>query len=265
MINIEKPGAPCWLDIGSPDTAASSNFYGAVLGWEFMSAGPDAGGYGIWKTGGETVAGVGPLTDEGAKSGWIVYYNVPDIQEATETVRSSGGTVRVEPMDMMGQGHMAQYTDPTGGQFAVWQAAPGAATDDDIRVDAPGALTWVELYTTDGATAQSFYQRLFGWQITDMPLPGDGPERYHILTVAGGNPEKDGHGGMMVMSAGDLPGGHAYWSPVFETTDCDRDAAQVTAAGGTLQMGPADMEGVGKVATCLDPFGASFSLITSVG
>jgi uncharacterized protein len=40
-------GAPNWLDLGCPDTAAAAAFYGAVFGWDFQSAGPEAGGYGF--------------------------------------------------------------------------------------------------------------------------------------------------------------------------------------------------------------------------
>jgi uncharacterized protein len=38
------PGAPDWVDLGTPDVDAAVAFYGAVLGWHFQSAGPEAGG-----------------------------------------------------------------------------------------------------------------------------------------------------------------------------------------------------------------------------
>ena len=39
-------GAPVWVDLGTPDVARAAGFYGSVLGWQFESAGPEAGGYG---------------------------------------------------------------------------------------------------------------------------------------------------------------------------------------------------------------------------
>ena len=46
------------------------------------------------------------------------------------------------------------------------------------------------------------------------------------------------------------------------TADCDATAAKVTANGGTLQMGPEDAEGVGRLAICVDPAGADFVVLT---
>ncbi|WP_103503059.1 VOC family protein [Streptomyces sp. SM14] len=265
MITTTTPGAPCWVDIGSRDIEATSDFYHQVLGWEYVSAGPDAGGYGMYQLGGESVGGVGPLTEEGASSAWMTYFTTDDAAAVTETCRQAGGEVRVEPMDMMGTAVMAQLTDPTGGQFAVWQETGSREGEGGLRTDAPGSLCWVELYTADAPAARTFYQQAFDWQVTDMPIPGEAPGLYHVITAAGGNPEKDGHGGIMGMPAENLKDGHAYWSPVFETTDCDAAAERVAAAGGTVQMGPVDMQDVGRVATCLDRFGASFSLLTSAG
>jgi hypothetical protein len=261
MIDISTPGAPCWLDIGSPDIDATSAFYKKVLGWEYRSAGPDAGGYGMYLADGKQVAAVGPLTEEGARSGWIIYFRTTDADATAKTVEQAGGTVRAEPFDVMEAGRMAQLTDPTGGQFAVWQAA-GTSGVESISAD--GAVTWVELYTTDGGTAQSFYETVFDWTVTDTPLPGDMPGVYRILSTGEGDPMEDGHGGIMEMSADDLPGGRSYWSPVFQVPDCDAATAQVSQGGGTVLMGPEDMPDIGRVTTCLDPFGAPFSLLTPV-
>jgi predicted enzyme related to lactoylglutathione lyase len=58
-----------------------------------------------------------------------------------------------------------------------------------------------------------------------------------------------------------LTDGRPYWHPVFAVTDCDAAVAAVTGHGGTVQMGPVDMEGVGRLAVCLDPSGADFVLL----
>ena len=57
-------GAPVWLDLGAPDVARAAEFYGSVFGWKFESAGPEAGGYGMFTQGGKVVAAVGPLTEQ---------------------------------------------------------------------------------------------------------------------------------------------------------------------------------------------------------
>jgi predicted enzyme related to lactoylglutathione lyase len=261
MITTEYvPGSPCWLDLGAPDVPAAAAFYGAVLGWDYESMGEseDFEG-GMFKKDGKIVAGLGKLTEEGARSAWMLYYCVSDADATTQAVQEAGGTVRVAPMDLDDWGRMAQYSDPLGGQFAVWQ--PGTNKGLEL-VDQPGSLSWTELYTSDAAGAREFYGALFGWQFSDMPLPGDAGA-YTLITPSG-LPEDRMHGGLMQLRKEDLTltGGRPYWHPVFAVEDCDAAVAEVAGNGGTVQMGPEDMEGVGRLAVCLDPAGADFVVLT---
>lgn len=50
-------GSPNWLDLGTPDIEAATAFYGGLFGWTFQSAGPEAGGYGMFQLDGKTAAG----------------------------------------------------------------------------------------------------------------------------------------------------------------------------------------------------------------
>ncbi|MEV0981681.1 VOC family protein [Streptomyces sp. NPDC049915] len=251
------PGVPCWIDLGAPDIKAAASFYGSVLGWEFEPMGGDMEG-GALRKDGKTVAGLGKLTEEGARSAWMIYYCVTDADATTQGVQRAGGTVRTEPRDLGEWGKMAQLTDPQGGQFAVWQ--PGQNSGFEL-VGAPGALSWTELYTTDAAAAKEFYGSVFGWQYSDMEMPG-GEGTYTIITPAG-LPEERMQGGLMQLRPADLvlTNGRPYWHPVFDVPDCDAAIAKVTEGGGRVQMGPADMEGVGRLAVCLDPSQADFVLL----
>ena len=129
-------------------------------------------------------------------------------------------------------------------------------------MDKPGALSWTELYTTDAAAAKEFYGTLFGWETQDMPLPG-GAGTYSLIAPAGVGQERM-HGGIMQLDAEHLAlaGGNAYWHPVFATADCDVAVARVTGNGGSVPMGPEDVEGVGRLAVCLDPSDADFVVLT---
>lgn len=264
MITTEfVTGSPCWLDLGAPDVRAAADFYGAVFGWEFQPYGGDepgtgADGYGVLRQGGRIVGAIGKLTEAGARPAWTLYFNTPDADATAEAVEKGGGTVRVAPAAAGDMGRMAQFTDPQGGQFAVWQ--PGS--DEGLEaVDEPGTLSWTELYTTDSAAAQEFYGSLFGWRTQDMELPG-GSGTYTIIGPAGLGEDRM-HGGIMQLPAEylQLTGGKPYWHPVFATADCDDSVARVTANGGTVQMGPEDAVGVGRLAVVVDPFGADFVLL----
>ncbi len=251
-------GSPCWLDLAVPDTAAARTFYGGVFGWTFQSYGSDEGEYGMFQSDGRTVAALGKI-EEGARPAWMIYFNTQDVDATAAKVRSTGGTVRLDPGDVDDHGRMAQFSDAQGAQFAAWQ--PGKTPGLDV-VDEPGSLMWVELYTTDAARAKDFYKGLFGWDYSDMPMPGGAGGTYSIIAPAGA-PQERMHGGLMEVREQDLApaGGRPYWHPVFHTTDCDATVAKVTELGGTLAMGPEDAEGVGRMAVCVDPFGADFVVL----
>ncbi|HET9381789.1 MAG TPA: VOC family protein [Streptomyces sp.] len=253
------PGSPCWLDLGAPDVPAAASFYGAVLGWDYESMGEGEGREGgMFRKDGKIVAGLGRLTEEGARPAWMIYYCVTDADATTRAVERAGGTVRVPPTDLGAWGRMAQYSDPLGGQFAVWQ--PGTTKGVDL-VDEPGSLSWTELYTTDADAAKDFYGGVLGWRFSDMPLPG-GAGTYVLITPAG-LPEERMHGGLMQLREEDLSlaGGRPYWHPVFAVPDCDDAVAAVRENGGSVQMGPEDAEGVGRLAVCLDPANADFVVL----
>ncbi|MDT9682921.1 hypothetical protein RND61_12685 [Streptomyces sp. TRM76323] len=91
------PGSPCRLDLGAPDTGAAAGSYRSVFGWEYRPAGPEAGGYGVFRLDGEGVAGVA----------------------------AGGGTVRTGPKDAEGTGRLALCADPAGAGFVVLAPARG--------------------------------------------------------------------------------------------------------------------------------------------
>ncbi|KAA6223251.1 VOC family protein [Streptomyces albofaciens JCM 4342] len=252
------PGAPNWLDLGAPDIDAAAAFYGAVFGWTFRSAGPDAGGYGFFQLDGKTVAGAGPLTEEGARPAWTVHFHTPDVDALAKSVEQAGGTVRFGPCDVFTAGRLAGFTDPAGAEFAAWQ--PGDTPGLEV-VGATHTLCWTELYTTDAAAAKSFYRSVFSWETVDKDMGGN--MIYTIASPAGTDPDGDaGHAGIMQM-APETPAGDATpeWHPYFAVEDCDAIVAASTERGATALLPPADAEGVGRLAMLRDPFGAVYAVI----
>ncbi|MBY8876739.1 VOC family protein [Actinacidiphila acidipaludis] len=250
------PGAPNWVDLGSRDTEAAAAFYGALFGWEFQSAGPEAGGYGMFRLGGKTVAALGPLQAENANAAWTVYFATVDADATTKAVEQAGGRVRFPPMDVFDQGRLAGYADPTGADFAVWQ--PG--TNKGLDRVGDGALCWTELYTPDAEAAKAFYQTVFNWDTEGMPLP-DGGGTYHVVSRSGGG-QTGSHGGIMQLSGNLLPHGTAYWQPYFAVADCDAVVARATERAATVLMPPTDMQGVGRIALLQDPERARFAVLS---
>jgi uncharacterized protein len=234
------PGAPNWIDLGSPDVVATAEFYGRVLGWTHLPLGPEAGGYGFFSHEGRTVAAVGPLSEPGAASAWTIYFAAPDAGATARAVAGAGGKVRLEPFDVFTSGRMAQLTDPAGAEFAVWQAGDLRGVD---AVSSAGALTWVELHSPDDA---AFYRTVFSWDVVTFPgAPGE------FVRPAG-----TGEGRLF---GAVVPDPEAYWLPYFEVTDPDH------AAGvADVLVEPYDLDGVGRIAVLVDPFGARFGVMRSV-
>ncbi|MGW0396016.1 VOC family protein [Streptomyces sp. NPDC003042] len=248
-----RTGSPNWLDLGSPDTDVAAAFYSAVFGWQFVSAGPEAGGYGFFDLHGKTVAALGPLTEEGADSAWMVHFMSPDIHATAEAVKAGGGRMRMDPMDVMGEGWLAQCTDPQGAEFAVWQ--PGKTAGLGIA-SADNTLVWVELHVPDPVAAIAFYAGLFGWRHTEMRAPG---MTYRVLSIAEGDQEEGSFGGVAPLGEG---GGEVpRWVPYFNVPDVDATVEAVEGNGGSVLMPAEDVPEVGRISWVTDQAGAVFALL----
>lgn len=255
------PGLPGWIDLGSPDPKASAEFYRKVFGWssETMPApegapaeAGDQGGYTMLSKDGAAVGGLGALQEEGASSEWTVYVRVEDIDTSVRTCESLGGAVRVPPMEVGKEGKLAQLSDSTGAQFALWQ--PGTFTGFD-RACEDDSLLWVELYTSDPAAAKRFYGELFGWKTQAFALPEGS---YDMFTT---NPDvnTDSFGGMMPLSE-QMPLRRDMWIPYFMVADTDATVARAVEAGGRVLMPPTDAP-PGRLAALTDQHGAHFNLL----
>ncbi|MFF3619676.1 VOC family protein [Streptomyces sp. NPDC002467] len=252
-----KDGSPNWVDLGTPDLDATAGFYGDLLGWDFRAGGEETGGYGMFHLGGKTVAGGMTVPADKGPSAWQVYFQTSDTDATAAAVTEAGGTVTVEPMDVMDAGRMAVFADPEGVGFGVWQprghAGLGAVTE-------PGSLCWTELYTGDVAAAARFYGAVLGWEIREMPYEGG---TYTVAGPAGGTDEES-FAGLVPISVDPVEDAEQpYWSLYFEVADCDATAAKAEESGGKVRLTPVFMEGVGRFAKLADPFGARFAVIAS--
>jgi predicted enzyme related to lactoylglutathione lyase len=251
-------GSPCGFELGATDIEASADFYTRVFGWQAEFKGARLAGHTLMRLDGDAVAGIAPRIDEDEPPEWGVHFWVTDIAAATLRVRELGGTILVEPTELYELGQIAHVADPQGGWFTLWQTGTLSSTE---AVDRPNSPCWVELWTPSAQGAKDFYGGLFGWEFSDIELPGGGG----VYSVA--RPEGLGEdryfGGLMEMAADQLPqsGGRADWHLVFQVADCDASAATVKDAGGLVHMGPEDAPGVGRMAVCSDPFSAGFVLL----
>lgn len=240
-------GTPCWVDLGAPDVAASTEFYGAVLGWTFVDTGEEFGHYNIGEVNGRAAAAIGPKQDPNQPTAWTVYLASDNADATAAAITANGGTVLAEPFDIPGNGRMTVALDPTGAAFGVWQAIGMIGAE---IYNEPGGLAWTDARLTDPDTARSFYTAVFGYRYQPMPGAPD-----HYMTFHLDDAPLGGIGGMMDPAA-DLP---SHWVPYFSVPDTDVAVSAATRLGGALQ-GPVMDSPFGRMAFLTDPDGAVFAL-----
>jgi uncharacterized protein len=247
-------GTPCWVELsGTPDIEASASFYAALLGWEMpeMENSAELGGYRRAKLGGRDVAGVSPRMDDGQPTVWATYVSVEDAAATLARVGEAGGSTIAEPMDVMGLGTMAVFSDPAGAVCGVWQ--PGTFFGSELANES-GAFGWNELATRDTEAAKNFYGSVFDWG--DQAEESERAGTYTIWTVG-----EAMVGGMIDMNAIEMPAEiPPHWLVYFNVDDADAAVERVQAGGGSVMNGPIDIP-VGRFAVVADPFGAAFAVI----
>jgi uncharacterized protein len=110
----------------------------------------------------------------------------------------------------------------------------------------PGTFCWVELATTDVATATRFYTELFGWVARDLsPSGGGGP--CTMLELAG----------RRVAALHDVAAdAGSHWAGFVSVASVDESARAAERAGGTIVRAPYDIGQAGRTAVLADPSGA---------
>jgi uncharacterized protein len=264
------PGVPCWVDTSQPEPEAAVDFYTGLFGWEFENVLPadSSGKYYVARLRGGDVAAVGSIPDAlPPMAMWNTYVWVESADDRAARVRAAGGSVVLEPFDVMDSGRMAVFTDPAGAAFCVWQAKEhrGARI-----VNEPGSLTFNGLNTRDVEGAKSFYGSVFGWtslaldgaEMWTLPGYGDHLERENPglreqIAEAGGPAGFEDVVASINPIPDDQPDTSPYWSVTFSVEDTDATAANATELGGKAIVPPFDAPW-SRLTIISDPQGATF-------
>lgn len=265
------PGVPCWVDTSQPDPTAAVAFYGELFGWEFEDVMPPAseGRYFTARIRGGDVAAVASLAAGAPPAAtWNTYVSVQSADETAAKVREAGGSVVMEPFDVMDAGRMAVCADPEGAAFCVWQvkAHKGAQV-----VNEHGSLNFNTLSTRDADGARAFYGAVFGWRTIELDggfemwtLPGygdelerDNPDLRKQMAEVGAPKGFEDVVASLVPIAGDadVP---AHWGVTFAVDDADVIADRAAELGGTVVVAPFDAPWV-RMTVIADPQGAMFT------
>ncbi|OKK18148.1 hydrolase [Streptomyces sp. CB00455] len=251
-------GAPCWVDAMFTDVEGAKSFYGEVLGWTFGESSSEYGNYTQAYSGGKAVAAVvPPMPGADAPSQWCLYFASPDAAATAEKIKSAGGELLMEPMQVGTFGTMLIAKEPSGAVFGVWQ--PGGHKGFEKQGE-PGAYCWAEVFTRDPAAADAFLPKVFPYGEQQMET-GDDPETagmdFKVFSLGG--PESPVLG-RMKMGDEFPPQVPSYVQVYFAVPDCDEAVAKTQERGGRLHFGPMDSP-FGRFAAVTDPQGAAFAVI----
>jgi predicted enzyme related to lactoylglutathione lyase len=254
-----KHGDFIWYELMTSDADAAQEFYGAVLGWSFNSAGQSDKDYRQFSMKGVHVGGVLPLTPEmgqgGARPCWMGYIGVEDVDRMAIAIASANGSVHMEPQDIPGVGRFAYVADPQGALFYVMTPIPppGGGVSQSFAATEPmvGHCAWNELASSDPAAALNFYHDLFGWE-KDSEMDMGPLGKYQMLR----------HDHMIGALMPKMPGMPvSMWTYYFRVPDIDAAVATINANGGQMLQEPMEIPGGDFSLNAIDPQGAAFALV----
>jgi len=152
-------------------------------------------------------------------------------------------------MDVMGQGRMAVFQDPTGAFFSVFQPAQSRGLE---VTNQPNAYAWAELHTRGIDKAKAFYTKVFGWGTKTSPM-GEGQGDYTEFQIKGNSIA----GGYDTQQQPQVP---PHWLVYFAAADVDAAAKKAGQLGGRVMLEPQDFPG-GRFAVASDPQGGAFGIL----
>jgi predicted enzyme related to lactoylglutathione lyase len=122
VFSVDQPQHVRWNELWSGDSAGAVDFYKKHFGWSQEGSMPmgEMGDYQfVQSQGGVNIGAIMPRMPDVPASMWNFYIGVDDIDRAAEAVRTNGGTVFQDPMQIPGGEYALNGTDPQGAMFGL--------------------------------------------------------------------------------------------------------------------------------------------------
>jgi uncharacterized protein len=246
-------GKVIFIELVTPDLAATKRFYAGLFGWTFRDIQAGATQYAEASLDGRPIAGLvqRPFpAGEHRQPAWLSFFSVTDVDAAKTIALQHGAKVLFEPHSFADRGREAVFADPQGAVFAVLASTSGDPPD---FLAAPGEWIWSSLITSDPDAGAAFYQALFDYDVFELPANAGAQ---HLL-LASHNYARASANSLPASE----PNAHPYWLNYVRVEDTPKAVAKVAALGGRVLVEPwVDRHG-GKVAVVADPMGAPFGLL----
>ncbi|MGA3306232.1 MAG: VOC family protein, partial [Stellaceae bacterium] len=117
---LKMPRRIGWHELLAADWETAFSFYGELFGWQKVSAEVNTmGPYQMFSAGGQTIGGMYTKPSMVPLPFWLYYFNIDDIDAASERIKAGGGRILEGPLEMRGGGWIARCADPQGAMFAL--------------------------------------------------------------------------------------------------------------------------------------------------
>jgi predicted enzyme related to lactoylglutathione lyase len=246
-------GKVIFVELVTPDLAAAKQFYAGLFGWTFRDIQTGGTEYAEAFLDGRPVAGLihkNFPASEHRQPAWLSFFSVRDVDATKKVALQNTAKVLFEPHSIPDRGWEAVFSDPQGAVFAVLASSSGDPPD---VLAAPGEWIWSSLIASDTDTAAAFYQKLFDYEVFELPA-GEGTQ--HLLLTS----DNYARASVNTLPA-NRPNAHPHWLNYIRVEDAVTMAAKVMALGGRVLVEPRIDRHGGKVAVVADPFGAPFGLL----
>jgi predicted enzyme related to lactoylglutathione lyase len=242
-----------FVELVTPDLAASKQFYGGLFGWNFPVLQSGAADYIDAFLDGHPVARLAQReirANSRRQPAWLGFIAVSDVEAARKAALLNGGKLLAAPYAVPDRGRAAVFTDPQGAVFGVLASSTG--DPPDVLAD-PGEWIWQSLLTEDPDAAAAFYQKVFDYEVFEMPADA---ARQHMLLAS----EDYARASANTAPPAAEPT-HPHWLNYVRVDNAVESAARAVTLGGKVLVKPRmDRQG-GMVAVIADPQGAPVGLL----
>ena len=119
---VNEPGAMCWFELATRDTAAAETFYTQLFGWTAKKGSAGGFDYTEFHLGEKGIGGMMPIAPEWGPHvlpHWTTYFVVTDCDAAVAKAQKMGGGMFMPPVEVPNVGRFSMLSDPQGAMFAV--------------------------------------------------------------------------------------------------------------------------------------------------
>jgi predicted enzyme related to lactoylglutathione lyase len=246
-------GKIVFVELVTPDLGAAKQFYAGLFGWTFRDIQGGGTKYAEAFLDGRPVAGLihkEVPAGEHRQPVWLSFFAVGDVDAAKKVAVQNGAKVLFEPHNVPDRGQEAVFADPQGAVFVVLASNSGDPPD---VLATPGEWIWSSLITSDPDADAAFYQKLFNYEVFDLPAT---PGVQHLLLAS----DDYARASVNTLSV-DKPKAHPHWLNYVRVEDAVKMSAKVVKLGGRVLVEPQIDRHGGRVAVVVDPLGAPFGLL----